>query len=160
TLLLAVALITVVGAAWMMAMQAGAGPARPQGPCDVYSAAGDPCVAAHSTTRALYAAYTGPLYQVLRQSDGKTIDIGVASARASDLGGYANAAAEDAFCANTYCWIAKIYDQSSKHNDLTQAPRGGFSGPAMGGFNNLPLADMAPVTVMGHKVYGVFIEPG
>jgi len=30
----------------------------------------------------------------------------------------------------------------------------------MGGFNNLPVAGMAPVTVMGHKVYGVFIEPG
>jgi hypothetical protein len=68
--------------------------------------------------------------------------------------------AQDAFCANTYCWISKIYDQSPKHNDLFQAPRGAFSGPAMGGFNNLPLADMAPVTVMGHKVYGVFIAPG
>jgi len=41
-----------------------------------------------------------------------------------------------------------------------QAPRGGFSGPAMGGFNNLPIADMAPITIMGHKVYGVFIAPG
>ena len=53
-----------------------------------------------------------------------------------------------------------MYDQSPMHNDLSQAPRGGFSGPALGGLNNLPLADMAPVTVMGHKVYGVFIEPG
>ena len=30
----------------------------------------------------------------------------------------------------------------------------------MGGFNNLPIADMAPITVGGHKAYGVFIEPG
>jgi len=30
----------------------------------------------------------------------------------------------------------------------------------MGGFNNLPLADMAPITIVGHKAYGVFIEPG
>ena len=30
----------------------------------------------------------------------------------------------------------------------------------MGGFNNVPIADMAPITIMGHKVYGVFIEPG
>jgi hypothetical protein len=30
----------------------------------------------------------------------------------------------------------------------------------MGGFNNVPIADMAPVTIMGHKVYGVFIAPG
>ncbi|HEX4309526.1 MAG TPA: arabinofuranosidase catalytic domain-containing protein, partial [Acidobacteriaceae bacterium] len=56
--------------------------------------------------------------------------------------------------------ITTIYDQSPKHNDLTQAPRGGFSGPAMGGFNNVPIADMAPITIMGHKAYGVFIEPG
>ena len=133
-----------------------------KGPCDIYAAAGDPCVAAHSTTRALYASYNGPLYQVLRQSDGKTLDIGVVQPALAvpDAGGYADAAAQDAFCANTYCWITTIYDQSAKHNDLTQAPRGGFSGPAMGGFNNLPLADMAPITIMGHKAYGVFIEPG
>jgi hypothetical protein len=135
-------------------------PPRPQGPCDIYAAAGDPCVAAHSTTRALYAAYTGPLYQVLRQSDGKTLDIGVVPPLASDPGGYADAAAQDKFCANTYCWITTIYDQSPKHNHLTQAPRGGFNGPAMGGFNNLPVADMAPITIMGHKAYGVFIAPG
>jgi hypothetical protein len=108
----------------------------------------------------MYASYNGPLYQVLRQSDGKTLDIGVVQPSASDAGGYADAAAQDKFCANTYCWITTIYDQSPKHNDLTQAPRGGFHGPAMGGFNNLPVADMAPVTIMGHKVYGVFIEPG
>ena len=158
---------TLAGATLTLAQQNGAArnasPSRPQGPCDIYAAAGDPCVAAHSTTRALYASYNGPLYQVLRQSDGKTLDIGVVQPTASpvpDPGGYADAAAQDAFCANTYCWITTIYDQSPKHNDLTQAPRGGFSGPAMGGLNNLPLADMAPITIMGHKVYGVFIEPG
>src|SRR5947207_6577167 len=125
---------------------------RPRGPCDIYAAAGDPCVAAHSTTRALYAGYNGPLYQILRQSDGKTVDIGVAQPVASpvpDAGGYAHAAAQDAFCANTYCWISIIYDQSPKHNHLIHAPRGGFSGPAMGGFNNLPVADMAAITIMG-----------
>jgi hypothetical protein len=159
--------LTPVGATWTMAQQAGAvrhvAPPRPEGPCDIYAAAGNPCVAAHSTTRALYASYNGALYQVLRQSDGKTLNIGVVKPTASpvpDAGGYADAAAQDAFCANTYCWIATIYDQSPKHNDLTQAPRGGFSGPAMGGFNNLPIADMAPITIMGHKAYGVFVEPG
>jgi hypothetical protein len=91
------------------------------------------------------------------------LNIGIVKPVASpvpDPGGYADAAAQDAFCANTYCWITTIYDQSPKHNDLIQAPRGGFSGPAMGGFNNLPLADMAPITIMGHKAYGVFIAPG
>jgi hypothetical protein len=159
--------LTVGGATLTIAQQAPTGggvpPHRPQGSCDIYASAGDPCVAAHSTTRALYAAYNGPLYQVLRQSDGKTLDISVVQPAASpvpDPGGYADAAAQDRFCAGTYCWISIIYDQSPKHNDLTQAPRGGFSGPALGGFNNLPVADMAPITIMGHKVYGVFIEPG
>ncbi|SEF77402.1 Lamin Tail Domain [Bryocella elongata] len=138
-------------------------PGRPQGPCDIYAAAADPCVAAYSTTRALFASYNGPLYQILRQSDGKTLDIGVVEPVAApwpDAGGYANAPAQDAFCANTYCWITTLFDQSPKHNDLVQAPRGHFSGPAMGGNNNLPIADAAPITVMGHKAYGVFITPG
>src|SRR5689334_3452596 len=166
SLVLTIAALTLLGGFYTMAQQAGTGravPPRPKGPCDIYGAAGDPCVAAHSTTRALYASYNGPLYKVLRQSDGKTLDIGVVQPSASpaaDAGGYANAAAQDAFCANTYCCITTIYDQSPRHNDLVQAPRGAFSGPAMGGFNNLPLADMAPITIMGHKAYGVFIVPG
>jgi len=71
--------LTPLGTTLTMAAQAGAGhnapPARPQAPCDIYAAAGDPCVAAHSTTRALYASYNNrPLYQVLRQSDGNAVD--------------------------------------------------------------------------------------
>jgi hypothetical protein len=159
--------VMLIGIALPLLSQTGAGAQaptqRPEGPCDIYAAAGVPCVAAHSTTRALYSSYNGPLYQVLRQSDGKTLDIGVVQPVAKpwqDAGGYADAAAQDAFCANTYCWISAIYDQSGNHNHLTQAPRGGFSGPALGGFNNLPLAGMAPITILGHKAYGVFIEPG
>jgi len=134
---------------------------RPQGPCDIYAAAGTPCVAAHSSTRALYSAYNGPLYKVLRQSDGKSLDVGVVQPSAKDGGGYADAAAQDAFCANTYCWITTVYDQSGHRNDLTQAPRGPAGVPmVMGGFNNVPVADWAPITIMGHKAYGIFISPG
>lgn len=138
-------------------------PARPIGPCDIYAETGSPCVAAHSTTRALYAAYNGPLYQVIRQSDRKTLDIGVVQPRGAantDPGGYADAAAQDAFCADAYCWISIVYDQSGKDNHVIQAPRGFFLGPSMGGFNGLPVADMAPITIMGHKAYGVFVAPG
>ena len=109
--------LALIGAPLTMAAQA-ATPHRPEGPCDIYTAAGDPCVAAHSTTRALYASYNGPLYQVLRQPDGKTLDIGVIQPSRSDAGGYADAAAQDEFCANTYCWITTVYDQSGK----TQRP--------------------------------------
>src|SRR6188474_2590953 len=62
-------------------------------PCDIYAAAGTPCVAAHSTTRALFAAYNGPLYQVRRASDNATTNIGLLA-----VGDYANAAAQDSFC--------------------------------------------------------------
>ena len=30
-----------------------------QGPCDIFAAGGTPCVAAHSTVRAMYSAYSG-----------------------------------------------------------------------------------------------------
>ena len=149
------------GALMLMAMSSVERKPRPEGPGDIYAAAGNPCVAAHSTTRALYASYNGPLYQIMRQSDGKTLDIVVVQPSEGDPGGYADAAAQDAFCANTYCWITAIYDQSGNGNHLRQAPRGGTGAPtAMGGFNSLPMADMAPITILGHKVYGVYIQPG
>src|SRR6185437_16139129 len=160
TITLALALTLPVAALMIAASTGRHELPRPEGPCDIYAAGGSPCVAAHSTTRALYASYNGPLYQVMRQSDGKTLDIGVVQPSARDAGGYADATAQDDFCANTYCWITTLYDQSGHGNNLVQAPHGGFSGPAMGGFNNIPVADWAPVTIMGHKVYGVFIAPG
>src|SRR5579859_4151105 len=74
-------------------------------PCDIYAAGGTPCVAAHSTARALFGAYSGRLYQVKRASDNTTTDIGTLSA-----GGYANSAAQDSFCSGTTCIITIIYD--------------------------------------------------
>src|SRR5579863_2936407 len=60
--------------------------AAAQEPSDIYAAGGTPCVAAHGTTRALYATYSGPLYQVRRASDNATTNISPLSA-----GGVANA---------------------------------------------------------------------
>ncbi|MGW7523965.1 alpha-L-arabinofuranosidase B [Streptomyces sp. NPDC054783] len=119
-------------------------------PCDVYGAAGTPCVAAHSLVRALYSAYNGPLYQVQRASDGATKDIGLPAA-----GGYANAAAQDSFCSGTTCIITRIYDQSSRHNDLTVEGAGGAGKADVGA-----PADALPVTVGGHQVYGLEISAG
>ena len=124
------------------------------GPCDIYRQGGTPCVTAHSTTRVLDSRYRGPLYQVQRDSDGATLDI------YATRDGYADAAAQDAFCAGTVCRITVIYDQSGMGNDLLPAPPGTFQGPDKGGFNNPALADMAPALLDGHKVYGVYIMPG
>jgi len=144
--------ILAVAAAAILAAGAavGAAPrAAAQGPCDIYAAGGTPCVAAHSTTRALYGAYSGSLYQVRRSSDNTTRNIGV-------VDGYADAAAQDSFCANTTCLITIIYDQSGKGNNLTQAPGGG----AAGGPDNLANATSAPTTLNGHKAYGVYVAAG
>jgi non-reducing end alpha-L-arabinofuranosidase len=129
--------------------------ARPQGPCDIYAAAGTPCVTAHSTVRSLSSRYNGPLYQVKR-ADGRLLDIGAVA------GGFADAAAQDRFCAGALCYINRIYDQSGKGNDLMQAPPGPlYPGPDKGAFDAQPIADMAPITIGGgRKAYGVYIMPG
>jgi non-reducing end alpha-L-arabinofuranosidase len=148
--------LLLVGAALTLAVGAllatGAPPAAAASlPCDIYASAGTPCVAAHSTTRALYASYNGPLYQVRRASNGATTNISTLSA-----GGYANAAAQDSFCTGTTCVITEIYDQSGHGNNLTQAPGGG----AAGGPDNLANATAAPAMAGGHKVYGVYVAAG
>lgn len=125
------------------------------GPCDLYASGKTPCIAAHSTTRALYNAYSGALYQVRRGSDNATTTISPLSA-----GGVANAAAQDSFCASTTCLITTIYDQSGRGNHLNQAPRGYFKGPESDGKDNLASAIGAPVTLHGQKAYGVFMSPG
>ncbi|HWC78806.1 MAG TPA: arabinofuranosidase catalytic domain-containing protein [Pseudonocardiaceae bacterium] len=134
-----------------MALLPAAAQAAGSLPCDLYAAGGTPCVAAHSTTRALFSAYNGPLYQVKRASDGATTDVGVLSA-----GGYANAGTQDAFCNGTTCQITKVYDQTSNHNDLNPGPSG-TSG--MGADRGADASEIA-VTAGGHKVYGIWISPG
>jgi hypothetical protein len=145
------AAVTLASGALLASGAGSPSKAATQEPCDIYAAAGTPCVAAHSTTRALYAAYTGPLYQVRRSSDGTYVSIHPISA-----GGAANAATQNSFCAGTTCVITRIYDQSGHGNDLTDAPAGG----AAGGPDGLANATAAPIHVGGHAVYGVYIAAG
>jgi Alpha-L-arabinofuranosidase B, catalytic/Ricin-type beta-trefoil lectin domain len=120
-------------------------------PCDIYAANGTGCVAAYSTTRAMYADYDGPLYQVQRASDGTTADIGLLS-----TGGDADAAAQDSFCASTTCVITEIYDQSPVGNNLTIEAGGG----AAPGADHGAVANALPITIGGNKAYGLDVEPG
>ncbi|MGR6974115.1 RICIN domain-containing protein [Streptomyces cynarae] len=76
----------VAGALVVATATAGTARAAASAPCDIYVAGGTPCVAAHSTTGALYASYNGPLYQVRRASDNTTRNIGVLSAGAVGAG--------------------------------------------------------------------------
>lgn len=118
--------------------------------CDIYAAGGTPCVAAHSTVRALYSSYSGSLYQVRRSSDSATRNIGVVSA-----GGPADAAAQDAFCSGTSCVITTVYDQSGHGNNM------GYQGPGgVGGSDTAASATSESLTVGGSKAYSLYIKPG
>ena len=84
-----------------------------EGPCDILGNASNPCVAAHSTVRALYGTYEGPLYKVTRGSDGASADIGVLRP-----GGFANITAHDTFCPKLDCVISNVFDQTPNGNHL------------------------------------------
>jgi len=119
-------------------------------PCDIYAAGGTPCVAAHSTVRALYASYNGDLYQVRRSSDNATRNIGVLT-----TGGSANAATQDTFCAGTSCVVTVLFDQSGHGNNLAYQGPGGAGGQA-----TAASATRETLTVGGNKAYSLYINPG
>ena len=106
-------------------------------------------MAAHSTVRALFGAYSGKLYQV-RNAAGTTKDILTLAP-----GGIADGLSQDAFCMGTTCVITVVYDQSGKGNDLwyqgsTQVPGSTSSTPAK--------ATSESLSVNGHKVYSLYIN--
>ncbi|TWV32140.1 alpha-L-arabinofuranosidase [Streptomyces misionensis] len=138
--------------AWTAEVETAAAPSLP---CDLYAAGGTPCIAAHSTTRALLAGYDGPLYQVQRASDHAYHDVGLLSA-----GGYADASAQTSFCAGTSCVISKIYDQTGRRNDLPISWGGYWKGPGANGADVGADAAALPVTAGGHQVFGVRVTPG
>ncbi len=117
-------------------------------PCDIYSSAATPCVAAYSMARQLLSTYTGPLYQV-RKADGTTKDIPA-------IGGFVNAAVQDTFCGTGNCNVAILYDQSGKGNDLIKAPAGCYTGTASQPDNEANVKGHS-IMVGGHKAYGLYM---
>ena len=118
--------------------------------------------------RVLSSKYTGPLYQVRKggtkntftgdqpigtvggTTGGTTQDIGVVA------GGFADSASQDAFCGTSTCTVSKLYDQSGKGNDLTQAPAGNYTGTAHQPDYESD-ATKRSLTVSGHKVYALYM---
>jgi len=137
----------------------GSGGAAPvTGPCDIYGAASPatPCIAAYSTTRLLSSKYTGFLYQVRKGGNklgtgGTTQDIGTVA------GGYADAAAQEAFCGTETCTFSILYDQSGKKNDLKVAPAGCYEGTASEPDYESD-AKKKSVTLNGHKTYALYMN--
>ncbi len=143
---LLLALVAVLAATFTSSAPASA---AGTGPCDLYASGGTPCVAAHSTVRALYGSYSGRLYQVRRASDNATRDIAAVSA-----GGAADAAAQDSFCSGTSCVITWVYDQSGHGNDL------GYQGPGgIGGSDVAANATSESLTIGSNKAYSLYINP-
>ena len=126
------------------------GPLAASGLCDIAAAAGNPCVAAHSTVRAMYSSYSGALYQVQR-SDNSTMDVKVLT-----QGGYVDAKAQDTFCGAGACVISSIYDQSPMGNHLAIAPPGGAHEKRDAPVN----ATADPLTIGGHRAYSAYFEGG
>ncbi len=115
-------------------------------PCEVLGNAGNECVSAHSTVRVIVKGYDGPLFQV--DSGAGTLDIG-------NVDGYADAAAQDAFCSGG-CTISIIYDQSGRGNHVTPAPPGSAKKTP----GNPAKAGTLPVKINGRSVYGILFRPG
>jgi hypothetical protein len=128
----------------LLPLLAVAAAAAAEGPCDILGGAGTPCVAAHSTVRALFAAYDGHLYNVTRASDSTSKSIGLLAG-----GGFADKPAHDAFCSKLDCVISNVFDQSPHRNHLGQR-------------HKLINASRHSVTVGKDKtpVYGMWFDPG
>ena len=102
--------------------------------------------------RSLYGDYAGPLYAVKRTADGAVKDIGPATP-----GGYADSAAQDAFCGGGACVIWMIYDQTKRQNHLSIAPRKDGAHHIRDKPCN---ATRDRLTVGGHPVYAAYFEGG
>lgn len=140
----------------------GAATTRGPGPCDIYATGNTPCVAAYSMIRALSSTYEGPLYQVRRDAPTPFQNTGVGGAT-EDIGmlpnGFADAAAQDAFCGTLPCTVSVVYDQSGRGNDVTVAKRGRVDGGQFGDDDDFEsAADAGPLTVGGNDVYSLFME--
>jgi len=138
----------IIALSLVVTIGAGNALAAAPGPCDIYATASTPCVAAHSTTRALFAAYNGALYQVRRTSDNATKDIGVMA-----TGGVVKISTQDSFLNGKAGTISIIYDQTTNHNDLKKSGKvywlsnGGTEGNATGG----------QIKIDGKTAYGIYV---
>lgn len=94
-----------------------------QGPCDILSGG---CNEAYSMTHALTVNYSGPLFQLVRSSDGTTLNVPQTSNHTANL------SVIPAFCYTTvnspiYCYVQKVFAQinTGGNNDL---PAFGYAG--------------------------------
>jgi hypothetical protein len=158
-------------------------PVNVEGPCDIYGAAGQPCVAAYSTVRRLLSTYTGPLYQIRVGSSqfnigglvvtnpnvnadqagnsqtapqpGELVDI------PQTADGFADPTVQRERCPlGTTCTVSLLYDQSGRGNHMPVAKGGQRPGGPFAPLDDFEtvMDERAALTVGGHPVYSLFMQ--
>jgi non-reducing end alpha-L-arabinofuranosidase len=178
-------------------MAAGGAPTDPvvpvnvQGPCDIYAAAGQECVAAYSTVRRLLSTYAGPLYQIrVGSSQFNTGGLVVTNPAQAQLpnpqqggaripyttapepgelvdipqtaDGFADPTIQRERCPlGTTCTVSLLYDQSGRENHMPVAKGGQNAGGPYAELDDFEtvMDERAAITVGGHPVYSLFMQP-
>jgi hypothetical protein len=84
---------------------------------------------------------------------GQTQDIGLLP------NGFADAAAQVAFCGDQSCTVSVLYDQSGSGNPITVAKRGRADGGQFGDDDDFEsTANAGPLTVGGNNVFSLYME--
>jgi hypothetical protein len=158
-------------------------PVNAQGPCDIYAAAGQECVAAYSTVRRLLSTYTGPLYQIrvgssqfniggqLVTNPNVNADQPGNSQTMPQLGelvdipqtadGFADPTIQRERCTlPTICTVSLLYDQSGRENHMPVAKGGQRAGGVFAPLDDFEtvMDERAALTVGGHPVYSLFMQ--
>ncbi len=115
--------------------------------------------AAIYSTRKVVSAYAGKALNVRRASDSTTQDIGF-------VGAAFDTAGANSFCASTFCYVTKWYDQSGNGNDVSQATASQqpmllvVNGNAWVTFFSQLLASASPVALTGDQTIGAVMMTG
>jgi non-reducing end alpha-L-arabinofuranosidase len=108
--------------------------------------------------RTLASTYIGPLYQVRKGAGAKNTGSGGTLQNIGTVeGGFADGAAQDAFCGTETCSISKLYDQSGRGNDLVVAKAGCYQGSASEDDYESD-AKKRSLTISGHSVYALYMD--
>jgi non-reducing end alpha-L-arabinofuranosidase len=107
--------------------------------------------------RVLSKSYTGFLYQVRSGSSTMNTGSGGTTKDIGSVNGFADSAAQDAFCGTSVCTVSLLYDQSGNGNTLKTGTAGTTSGGTYSNTNDFEsLATKKSLMVGGHKVYALY----
>jgi len=119
-------------------------PTLADAPCDILASSSNPCGAAYSVTRRMFAAYAGNLFQLSCAScSPTTMNIG-----SSSTTGEVNVSAATSYCstAPSACYVSEIYDQTGHGINLTSTT-GEMALYQTSPYNGLPVVQNSQGTI-------------